>query len=146
MDKTSGSTCFAYSNDPNRVTPVNVSGQFYGRETVACAPSNALPDAQPGEVPDDGLCTGLPARTDQFYFASDPATRQGIIDQLRQQRGRVVCINAPSDLEKHGLMQQIWVADGQLHKATGRLFAPESLTLVFDLTNYGNASGRNIKQ
>ena len=134
MDKTSGSTCFAYSNDPNRVTPVNVAGQFYGRETVACASSNALPDAQPGEAPDDGLCTGLLARTDQFYFASDPATRQGIIDQLRQQRGRVVCINSPSDLEKHGLMQQIWVADGQLHKATGRLFAPEPLTLVFDLT------------
>ena len=134
MDKTSGSTCFAYSNDPNRVTPVNVAGQFYGRETAACASSNALPDAQPGEAPDDGLCTGLLARTDQFYFASDPATRQGIIDQLRQQRGRVVCINSPSDLEKHGLMQQIWVADGQLHKATGRLFAPEPLTLVFDLT------------
>ena len=108
MDKTSGSTCFACSNDPNRVTPVNVAGQFYGRETTACASSNALPDAQPGKAPDDGLRTGLLARTDQFYFANDPATRQGIIDQLRQQRGRVVCTNSPSDLEKHGLMQQIW--------------------------------------
>ena len=136
MDKTSSSISFACSdlNDPYCVTPVNVSGQFYGRETVACASNNALPDVQPGEVPDDGLCTSLLARTDQFYFANDPATRQGIIDQLRQQRGRVVCINAPSDLEKHGLMQQIWVADGQLHKATGRLFAPQPLTLLFDLT------------
>ena len=136
MDKTSSSTCSAYSdlNDSNRITPVNAPGRFYGRETVACALNNALLDAQPGEPLEDGLSTGLLARTDLFYFANDLATRQGIIDQLRQQCGRVVCINSPSDFEKHGLMQQIWVADGQLHKATGRLFAPEPLTLVFDLT------------
>ena len=136
MDKTSSSTCSTYSdlNEANHKTPVNAPGHFYGRETVACALNSALLDAQPGEPLEDGLSTGLLARADLFYFTNDPATRQGIIDQLRQQRGRVVCINSPSDLEKHGLMQQIWVADGRLHKATGRLFAPEPLTLVFDLT------------
>ena len=139
VDKTSSSTFSAYSdlNDANRVTPVNAPGHFYGRETVACASNNVLVTngAQPAAIcatPEDRLSTG--ARTDLFYFANDPAARQGIIDQLRQQCGRVVCINSPSDLEKHGLMQQIWVADGRLHKATGRLFAPEPLTLVFDLT------------
>ena len=139
MDKTSSSTFSAYSdlNDANRVTPANAPGHFYGRETVACTSNNVLVanGAQPVAIcatPEDRLGTG--ARTDLFYFANDPATRQGIIDQLRQQCGRVVCINSPSDLDKDGLMQQIWVADGRLYKATGRLFAPEPLTLVFDLT------------
>ena len=139
MDKTSSSTSSVYSdlNDANRVTAVNAPGHFYGRKAVACTSNivlvaNGAQPAAVGATPEDRLNTG--AQTDLFYFANDPASRQGIIDQLRLQCGRVVCINSPSDLEKHGLMQQIWVADGRLHKATGRLFAPEPLTLVFDLT------------
>ncbi len=96
MDKTSSSTCSTYSdlNEANHKTPVNAPGHFYGRETVACALNSALLDAQPGEPLEDGLSTGLLARADLFYFTNDPATRQGIIDQLRQQRGRVLSIRA----------------------------------------------------
>ena len=31
-------------------------------------------------------------------------------------------------------MKQTWVEEGELHKAEGRLFIDESITLVFDLT------------
>ena len=72
--------------------------------------------------------------TGEFYFANDPLTQQRIIDQLRHEQPMTYCLRSLDDLEKHGLMRQTWVEDGQLHKAEGRLFIDKPLTLVFDLT------------
>ncbi|WP_257293828.1 AAA family ATPase [Endozoicomonas sp. YOMI1] len=72
--------------------------------------------------------------TGEFYFANAPLTQQRIIDHLRHEQPATYCIRSLDDLEKHGLMQQTWLEDGQLHKAEGRLFIDEPMTLVFDLT------------
>ena len=76
--------------------------------------------------------------TGEFYFANNPLDKQRIIDQLhfeqRHEQPLTIWIRSLEDLEKHGLMQQTWLNQGQLHKAEGRLFTDEPLTLVFDLT------------
>ena len=72
--------------------------------------------------------------TGEFYFANDPLTQQRIIDHLRHEQPETYCIRSLDDLEKHGLMKQTWVEEGKLHKAEGRLFIDEPMTLVFDLT------------
>ena len=72
--------------------------------------------------------------TGEFYFANDPLTQQRIIDHLRHEQPETYCIRSLGDLEKHGLMKQAWVEEGELHKTEGRLFIDESMTLVFDLT------------
>ena len=79
------------------------------------------------EVTHQSLSTGT------FYFANDPLTQQRIIDHLRHQQPETYCIRSLDDLDKHGLMKQTWVEEGELHKAEGRLFTDEPMTLVFDL-------------
>ncbi|MGB1270512.1 MAG: AAA family ATPase, partial [Endozoicomonas sp.] len=72
--------------------------------------------------------------TGEFYFGNDPLSKQQIIDQLAQEQSSIYCIRSLEDLEKHGLIQQVWLENGQLQKAEGRLFDNEPITLVFDLT------------
>ena len=146
MDKTTSHTCSPYRalNDVSRTATASTAGRFYGRETVACTLSSAL---EANGVKPSGSSNMLEelyrAETGVLYFANDLTTRQGIIDRLHSNCcAHVICINSPTDLDKHGLMQQVWLRDGQMHKAPGRLFGadpgrsfPEkTLTLVFDLT------------
>ncbi|USE35133.1 hypothetical protein [Endozoicomonas sp. SCSIO W0465] len=70
----------------------------------------------------------------EFYFANDPLAKQQIIDQLALEQPSIYCIRSLDDLEKHGLIRQFWLENGQLHQAKGRLFADQPITLVFDLT------------
>ncbi len=79
------------------------------------------------EVTRQSLSTGA------FYFANDPLTQQRIIDHLRHEQPETYCIRSLDDLDKHGLMKQTWMEEGELHKAEGRLFTDEPMTLVFDL-------------
>ena len=136
MDKTSSNSCSPHLalNDVGPAATASIAGRFYGRETVACSQCSAL-EANGAESTGNMLEAVSRADTDVLYFANDLATRQGIIDRLhRNCCTRMICINSPTDLDKHGLMQQVWLRDGQLHKAPGRLFAEEPLMLVFDLT------------
>ncbi len=72
--------------------------------------------------------------TGEFCFANDPLTQQRIVDQLRQEQPTTYCIRSLDDLERNDLMKQVWLEDGELHKAEGRLFLAEPITLVFYLT------------
>ena len=144
MDKTSSHTCSPHRvlNDVSRAATASIAGQFYGRQTEVCSHRSAL-EANGAEFTDNMPEAVARAETGVLYFANDLATRQGIIDRLhRNCCTQVICINSPTDLDKHGLMEQVWLRDGQLHKAPGRLFGGdpgrffpgETLTLVFDLT------------
>ena len=68
-----------------------------------------------------------------FCFVDDPLSRQRVIDQLHRESLAVVCIGSPADLERNGLLKKIVLEGGQLHKARGRLFTDEPLTLIIDL-------------
>ena len=73
------------------------------------------------------------AQSASFCFVDDPLSRQRVIDQLRRESPATVCINSLSDMERDGLLEQILLNDGQLHKSRGRLFTDEPLTLIIDL-------------
>ena len=143
MDKTSSNTCSPHRvlNDVSRAATASIAGRFYGRQTEACSLRSAL-EANGAEFTDNMPEAVSGAETGVLYFANDLATRQGIIDRHSNCCTQVICINSPTDLDKHGLMQQVWLRDGQLHTAPGRLFGGdlgrffpgETLTLVFDLT------------
>ena len=124
MDKTSSHTCSPHRvlNDVSRAATASLAGRFYGRQTEACSHRSAL-EANGAEFTDNMPEAVARAETGVLYFANDLATRQGIIDRLhRNCCTQVICINSPTDLDKHGLMEQVWLRDGQLHKAPGRLF------------------------
>ncbi|WP_286198383.1 hypothetical protein [Salinisphaera sp. G21_0] len=101
------------------------------RPAATCQATCHLPN---GHSPTDQETIHQSQSTGEFYFANDPLTQQRIIDQLRLEQPTTYCIRTLDDLEKHGLMQQIWLENGELHKAEGRLFIDEPMTLVFDLT------------
>ncbi|MCK5894015.1 MAG: hypothetical protein KAG53_06295, partial [Endozoicomonadaceae bacterium] len=71
----------------------------------------------------------------EFYFANDTLSKQRIIDQLSSDRSPLFCIRSLEELEKHDLIQQVWLENGRLRTREGRLFIDEPLTLIFDLTN-----------
>ena len=71
----------------------------------------------------------------EFYFVNS-LTKQQVIDQFRNNQAPLttICISSPKDLDKNGLIQETWLADGQLQTEKGRLFGDKPLTLIFDLT------------
>ncbi|MCK5894889.1 MAG: AAA family ATPase [Endozoicomonadaceae bacterium] len=72
--------------------------------------------------------------TGDFYFANDTLSKQRIIDKLSREHSPWFYICSLEDIEKHGLIQQVWLKDGTLCKEEGRLFIEKPLTLIFDLT------------
>ena len=111
---------------PDQVSPPVSDLRPTAARVVSSHPQNS--PSVPQEAAHQSLSTG------EFYFANDPLTRQRIIDHLRYEQPETYCIRSLDDLEKQGLMKQTWVEEGELHKAEGRLFIDESMTLVFDLT------------
>ena len=104
------------------------------RTASACEVSPHFKSDHPTALSTDQERAHQSLSTGEFYFVNTPLTQQRIIDHLRHEQPATYCIRSLDDLEKHGLMNQIWLEDGQLHKAEGRLFIDEPMTLVFDLT------------
>lgn len=104
------------------------------RPAAACQVTSQFKSDHPTALSTDQEAPHQSLSTGEFCFANTPLAQQQIIDQLRHEQPATYCIRALDDLEKHGLMQQTWIEDGQLRKAEGRLFTDEPMTLVFDLT------------
>ncbi len=112
------------STKPDQVPPPAIKQRSAAARAVFSYADHSVPQ----EATHQSLSPG------EFYFANDPLTQQRIIDQLRDEQSATYCLRSLDDLEKHGLMRQTWVEDGQLQKAEGRLFIDKPLSLVFDLT------------
>ena len=91
------------------------------RFAAASEVSSPFPCDHSSSVPQEAAHQSL--STGEFYFANDPLTQQRIIDHLRHEQPETYCIRSLDDLDKHGLMKQTWVEEGDLHKAGGRLFS-----------------------
>ena len=116
------------SSEPDQVSPpVSDLRPAAARVVSSHLQSDHSPSIHP-KAAHQSLSTG------EFYFAKDSLTQQRIIDHLRHEQPETYCIRSLDDLDKHGLMKQTWVEDGQLNTAEGRLFMDVPMTLVFDLT------------
>ncbi|WP_067582060.1 hypothetical protein [Endozoicomonas ascidiicola] len=71
-----------------------------------------------------------------YFFTNNDLSKQQVIDQQYQKLPpeSVICIRSPEDLETSDLMQTVWLENGQLKNAQGRIYQDKPLTLIFDLT------------
>ena len=151
------------SDDPTGRTDNKTDGKFKDKNVKSLPGSNEIGAAKPANVShpsqntkrlgqdyvishekttlehlslesnQDNIADGVKSTGDLYFI--DSVSKEKLISQLRDNpTSTTVCIRSTEDLEKHNLMQEVWLEDGILRKEEGRLFGDKPLTLIFDLT------------
>ncbi|MGI9276538.1 MAG: hypothetical protein ACR2PT_17040 [Endozoicomonas sp.] len=120
--------------------PLTSDEQDYSRERKvsvepAASPisSTGIPTSRSAGVQENPLAQHFSG--DAIYFIEDDTQRQQVLQNCRQsEHGRVITLRSPADLDHHNLLHTITCQEGLCHKAPGRLFGEQPITLVLDLT------------